>query len=822
MQDLLTKLNPEQRKAVVTTDGPLLILAGAGSGKTRVLTHRIAYIISEKGVLPRNILAVTFTNKAAGEMKERVKHILGAVGDRVWVSTFHSACVRILRKNITKLGYGENFVIYDDREQLGVIKGAMAALNINEKLFAPKAIAGRIDQAKNHLLNSASYAAMAKDFFSERAARVYAAYEEEMRKNNALDFNDLIMLTVRLLNERPDILKSYQDQLRYIMVDEYQDTNHAQYKLIKMLASGLRNLCVVGDDDQSIYAWRGADISNILDFEKDYRDAVVIRLEQNYRSTKNIIKAAGEVVRRNTGRKGKTLWTDNPEGEPISYYSARDEHDEAGFVTREVEKLRQESGVRSRESKGQNSELPTPNSQLMYRDFAVFYRTNAQSRVMEDRLMRDGIPYTIVGGMRFYDRAEIKDILAYLKVIANPSDAIGLKRIINVPHRGIGDATVEKVEAYAAGKGITLYEAIGEVAEKFPSVPSLSKGDEGGLSKGPRLKLKSFYEMMERLKKGEGTVPSPPAPLPVGEGGRRPGEGVVESGLSPVNAKFGVARLVQLILDETGYIQKLKEEKTEEALGRIENLEEFITAAEEFDEKAEEKTLRSFLDQVALVSDVDEYEGATDRVTLMTLHAAKGLEFPVVFIIGMEDGLFPHSRTKYDPEGVEEERRLCYVGMTRAQQKLYLLNARERRVFGREQINSPSLFLSEIPATLLERVGAGKNIAECRMRNADFKSEIRNPKSEIQAGSNQAMEGFFKGRTVCFDKLSMNGTTVRPELVEGHNGSSFKTGARVRHGTLGVGVVKGTEGGGDMEKVTVQFQTGTKKLMARFAGLEVI
>ncbi len=737
MENLLNKLNPEQRKAVMTTDGPLLILAGAGSGKTRVLTHRIAYIISEKGVLPRNILAVTFTNKAAGEMKERVKHILGAAGERVWVSTFHSACVRILRRGITKLGYGENFVIYDDREQLGVIKGAMAALNINEKLFAPKAIAGRIDQAKNHLLNSASYAAMAKDFFSERAAKVYSAYEEEMRKNNALDFNDLIMLTVRLFNEHPDILKSYQEQLQYIMVDEYQDTNHAQYKLIKMLASGHRNLCVVGDDDQSIYAWRGADISNILDFEKDYKDAVVIRLEQNYRSTKNIIKAAGEVVRRNTGRKGKTLWTDNPEGEPISYYSARDEHDEAGFVTREVEKLKV----------GAFSETP-----LQYMDFAVFYRTNAQSRVMEDRLMRDGIPYTIVGGMRFYDRAEIKDILAYLKVIANPADSIGLKRIINVPVRGIGDATVEKVEGHAAEIGITLYEAIGEVAGGQGS------GTGEQISKGPRLKLKAFYEMTERLRKGaEGT---------------------------------GIAKLSQMILDETGYIKKLKEEKTEEALGRIENLEEFITAAEEFDEKAEEKTLRSFLDQVALVSDVDEYEGATDRVTLMTLHAAKGLEFPVVFIIGMEDGLFPHSRTKDDPEGLEEERRLCYVGMTRAQQKLYLLNARERRVFGREQINSPSLFLSEIPATLLERVGVG------------FKH------ASTVSGSNQAMEEFLKKQS---QQLSPDG-----------NAASFKTGARVRHGTLGIGIVKGTDGSGDMEKVTVQFQTGVKKLMARFAGLEIL
>ncbi|MBM2838647.1 MAG: ATP-dependent helicase PcrA [Deltaproteobacteria bacterium] len=749
MQNLLDKLNPEQLKAVMTTDGPLLILAGAGSGKTRVLTHRIAYIISEKGTQPRNILAVTFTNKAAGEMKERVKQILGAVGERVWVSTFHSACVRILRKNITKLGYGENFVIYDDREQLGVIKGAMAALNINEKLFAPKAIAGRIDQAKNHLLNSASYAAMAKDFFAERAAKVYAAYEEEMRKNNALDFNDLIMLTVRLFNEHPDILKSYQDQLRYIMVDEYQDTNHAQYKLIKMLALAHRNLCVVGDDDQSIYAWRGADISNILDFEKDYKDAVVIRLEQNYRSTKNIIKAAGEVVRRNTGRKGKTLWTDNPDGEPISYYSARDEHDEAGFVTKEVEKLKV------------GALLDAP---LQYKDFAVFYRTNAQSRVMEDRLMRDGIPYTIVGGMRFYDRAEIKDILAYLKVIANPADSIGLKRIINVPVRGIGDATVEKVEGLATERGITLYEAIGEISEKSPTVPPLSKGDEGGLSKGPKLKLKSFYEMTEKLRKGaEGS---------------------------------GIARLSQMILDETGYIQKLKEEKTEEALGRIENLEEFITAAEEFDEKAEEKTLRSFLDQVALVSDLDEYEGATDRVTLMTLHAAKGLEFPIVFIIGMEDGLFPHSRTKDDPEGLEEERRLCYVGMTRAQNKLYLLNARERRVFGREQINMPSMFIEEIPSALLERVGAG------------FKPAPTIPSSR----SNQAMEEFLSKQ--------INGRVGSAH--QSNSNASFKTGTQVRHGTLGIGVVKGTEGSGDMEKVTVQFQTGVKKLMARFAGLELL
>jgi DNA helicase-2/ATP-dependent DNA helicase PcrA len=754
MENLLNKLNPEQRKAVITTDGPLLILAGAGSGKTRVLTHRIAYLISEKDVLPRNILAVTFTNKAAGEMKERVKHILGTVGDRVWVSTFHSACVRILRRNITRMGYGENFVIYDDREQLGVIKGAMATLNINEKLFVPKAIAGRIDQAKNHLLNAASYTAMAKDFFAERAAKVYIAYEEEMRKNNALDFNDLIMLTVRLFSEHPDILKSYQDQLRYIMVDEYQDTNHAQYKLIKMLASGHRNLCVVGDDDQSIYAWRGADISNILDFEKDYKDAVVIRLEQNYRSTKNIIKAAGEVVRRNTGRKGKTLWTDNPDGEPISCYSARDEHDEAGFVTREVEKLK--GGV--------FSETP-----LQYKDFAVFYRTNAQSRVMEDRLMRDGIPYTIVGGMRFYDRAEIKDILAYLKVIANPSDSIGLKRIINVPVRGIGDATVDKVEGYAAERGITLYEAIEEVVGGQWSVGSEPP------SKGPKLKLNSFYEMMERLRKEA--------------------------------ERAGIAGLSQMIFDETGYIQKLKEEKTEEALGRIENLEEFITAAEEFDEKAEEKTLRAFLDQVALVSDVDEYEESTDRVTLMTLHAAKGLEFPVVFIIGMEDGLFPHSRTKEDPEGLEEERRLCYVGMTRAREKLYLLNARERRVFGREQINSPSLFLSEIPATLLERVGAG------------FKPAPAIPSS----GSNQAMEEFLKGQAGCFDKLSMSrNKAVRPEPVEGHNGISFKTGAKVRHGTLGIGIIKGAEGSGDMEKVTVQFQTGIKKLMARFAGLEIL
>ncbi len=747
MEDLLSKLNPEQKNAVLTTDGPVLILAGAGSGKTRVLTHRIAYLISEKGVLPRNILAVTFTNKAAGEMRERVRHILGPVGERVWVSTFHSSCVRILRKNITRLGYGENFVIYDDREQLGVVKKVMAVLNINEKLFAPQAIAGRIDQAKNRLLNAASYTAMAKDFFSERAAKVYASYEEEMRKNNALDFNDLIMLTVRLFNEHPDILKSYQELFRYIMVDEYQDTNHAQYRLIKMLAVGHRNLCVVGDDDQSIYAWRGADIANILDFEKDYRDAVIIRLEQNYRSTKNIIKAAGEVVKKNTGRKGKTLWTDNPEGELIGYYTARDEHDEANFVTREIEKLKL----------GALRETP-----LQYKDVAVFYRTNAQSRVMEDMLMRGGIPYTIVGGMRFYDRAEIKDILAYLKVIANPSDSIGLKRIINTPHRGIGDTTVEKVEGYAAERGITMYEAINEVA--CGQWPVASEP----LSKGPRLKLKSFCEMMERLRKGA--------------------------------EETGIATLAQKILDETGYIQKLKEEKTEEGLGRIENLEEFITAAEEFDEKAEEKTLRAFLDQVALVSDLDENEDATDRITLMTLHSAKGLEFPVVFIIGMEEGLFPHSRTKEDPDGLEEERRLCYVGMTRARRKLYLLNARERRVFGREQVNSPSIFIAEIPRELIERVGSASRDFNPPQSPLSLRGEAKGG-----YGSNHAMEEFLKSQS-----------------ETGGSGASFKVGTKVRHNTLGIGVVKGTEGSGLAEKVTVQFPAGIKKLLTKVAGLEAL
>jgi DNA helicase-2/ATP-dependent DNA helicase PcrA len=797
MENLLNRLNPEQRKAVITTDGPVLILAGAGSGKTRVLTHRIAYLISEKGVLPRNILAVTFTNKAAGEMKERVRHILGPIGERVWVSTFHSSCVRILRKNIARLGYGENFVIYDDREQLGVIKKVMAALNINEKLFAPQAIAGRIDQAKNRLLNAASYTAMAKDFFSERAAKVYASYEEEMRKNNALDFNDLIMLTVRLFNEHPEVLRSYQELFRYIMVDEYQDTNHAQYRMIRMLASVHRNLCVVGDDDQSIYAWRGADIANILDFEKDYRDAVVIRLEQNYRSTKNIIKAAGEVVKRNTGRKGKTLWTENPEGELISYYTARDEHDEAAFATREIERLKGTVPELRAEGRrfGTVPAMGEDHPPLQFKDFAVFYRTNAQSRVMEDLLMRSGIPYNIVGGMRFYDRAEIKDVLAYLKVIANPSDSVSLKRIINTPQRGIGDATLEKVEGYAAERGITLYEVISEVAGGQWSVA----GEP--LSKGPRLKLNSFYELMERLGKYAGTVPDLRAEQSgapshavrpeLVEGERRLRTGV-ESGPSPINAKFGVARLVQLVLDETKYIEKLKEEKTEEALGRVENLEEFITVAEEFDEKAEEKTLRAFLDQVALVSDVDDYEGATDRVTLMTLHSAKGLEFPVAFIIGMEEGLFPHSRSKGDPNGIEEERRLCYVGMTRAQKKLYLLNARQRRVFGMEQVNPPSMFISEIPNNLIEIVGAGFKPAPT---------------------ANQAMAKFL-------ERQQSAGSQDRP--VEGLSRTSFKVGAKVRHGTLGIGVVKGTEGSGDAEKVTVQFQSGVKKLMARFAGLEVL
>lgn len=645
-EKILAGLNPQQAEAVNHTDGPVLILAGAGSGKTRVLTQRIAYLIGEKNVAPWSILAITFTNKAAREMKNRVQGIVGAGAEEIWISTFHSLCVRILRRDIDRLGIKRSFSILDAGDQLTVIKQCMKELNLDPKKFEPRSVLAAISGAKNELLDPARYAQRVGDPFQQVVASVYEAYQKKLRTNQSLDFDDLIMTTVRLFQDVPEVLEFYQKKFRYIHVDEYQDTNRAQYLLIQMLAKRYRNVCCVGDADQSIYKWRGADISIILNFEKDYQEAKIIKLEQNYRSTKTILGAANNVIAKNVGRKEKNLWTENPTGEKIYYYQGDSEHDEAYFI---VESIKQQLARFRR-----------------YDKFAVLYRTNAQSRVVEEVFIKSNIPYTIVGGTKFYDRKEIKDVLAYLRVISNPDDDISLERIINVPKRNIGDTTVEKLAAYATAHGMSLYAAMQEVGYI-------------GLPARPTNAISAFSELL--------------------------------SNLIEMADYLSVTELVEEVLTRTGYRDSLREEKTLEAAARLENIEEFLSVTQEFEKKSEDRTLLAFLTDLALVADIDSLgdeqeeqapEAAEGQVTLMTLHSAKGLEFPVVFLVGMEEGVFPHSRALFDDTEMEEERRLAYVGITRAEERLYLTGAKMRTLFGRTNYNPASRFLQEIPDELLE------------------------------------------------------------------------------------------------------------------------
>lgn len=651
-QDMLADLNPPQQEAVTTTEGPLLILAGAGSGKTRALTYRVAYLIKEKKVNPRSILAITFTNKAADEMRERIEALIGKdTAKGMWISTFHSACVKILRNTIEKLGYKRNFVIYDDDDQETLTNHCLKDLNLDPKRYSPKAVAAAISNAKNELIDPDSFASQAQTYFERIVSEVYHLYQDRLFKNNALDFDDLIMVTVNILELYPDILESYQDRFRYILVDEYQDTNHAQFRLVSLLASKHRNLCVVGDDDQSIYQFRGANIRNILEFEQDYSDAKVIKLEQNYRSTQAILGAANEVIKNNRGRKPKTLWTANDTGQGPIWYQAEDEHDEASYVATQIELLCRRPAAAGRNSK-------------TYKDFAVFYRTNAQSRVFEEVFLSYKLPYKIVGGVKFYERMEIKDILAYLRVIQNPGEGISLKRIINVPKRGIGKTTVDRIDAFSSQNNLSFYEALTKV-DKVPA-----------LSESAREKVKEFLSLIGVFFKEK-------------------------------NKKLH--ELVEEILDKTGYLQLLKKEGTIEAQSRIENIEEFVAACREFEAESEKgampagrQGLEEFLERVALITDIDTYEEEENAVTLMTLHNAKGLEFPVVFMVGMEEGLFPHIRSMTNAEELEEERRLCYVGLTRAQEALYLTSAWSRSLYGGANYTTHSRFLREIPPELLE------------------------------------------------------------------------------------------------------------------------
>ena len=745
---MLADLNPRQEEAVLQTEGPLLVLAGAGSGKTRVITRRIAYLIDSCGVPPWNILAVTFTNKAANEMKRRVAELLqpayrepgpgdGASassvrslskGEGVWVGTFHATCVRILRKHGGAIGLGRSFVIYDEGDQLSLMRDCLRALDLSERALNPRAVLSRISRAKNELLSPEEYALGANDLMEERTAKLYRIYQERLEGWQALDFDDLLMATVHLLERHPEVLAAYQDLWRYILVDEYQDTNHAQYRLINLLASKHGNLCVVGDDDQSIYKWRGADLNNILDFERDHPGCAVIRLEQNYRSTQRILDGAGRVVAHNVGRKGKTLWTENERGDPIVLYRCLDEADEALFAVQTIRSQVADEGAR-------------------YDDYAIFYRTNAQSRVLEEALRQALIPYVIVGGLRFYERKEIKDLLAYVRWVVNPADVVSFKRIVNAPPRGIGPATVARLELLAMQGKTTIWEACRRaVAEKL-------------FTARHRAAIDGVLQLIEETRARSGVVPLP--------------------------------ELIAELITSSGYAEMLQSEGTPEAQSRLENLKELVTAAQEFVERHEEGGVQAFLDSVALIADIDGYAEGRGAVTLMTLHMAKGLEFPAVFVVGMEEGIFPHAFSMGDERELEEERRLCYVGMTRAKRRLYLTSARQRRLYGNQSFNLPSRFLDEIPSEVLEvrdRWGSHAGGA------SHFEEENLPASTGDPAGRPYSDEPFV-------DRLY--------------------PGARVRHPDFGVGVIRERCGQGENLKVVVKFNgVGSKTLMVRYAQLE--
>jgi len=639
--NFLDDLNQIQKSAVIYTEGPLLIFAGAGTGKTRVITYKVAYLLEQKLATPQAILAITFTNKTANEMKIRVEQLVGEDAQNIWIKTFHSTCTKILRNEIERLGYGRNFVIYDEIDQIKLITECMKELDIDRKRFNPKAILNLISAAKEELIDHEKYPETVSDLYQQIASDVYSRYQERLFKANALDFDDLIMLTVIIFRLFPSVLKKYQDRFKYILVDEYQDTNRAQYHFVNLLAFKNRNICVVGDDDQSIYSWRGADIRNILEFEHDYPNAKVIKLEQNYRSTKLILGAANNVVKNNFSRKGKNLWTDNERGKKVFVFEAEDEHNEASFVIHEIKRL-----IKNRDFK--------------YNDFSVFYRTHAQSRVIEDISLKQGIPYKIVGGVRFYDRMEIKDITAYLRLISNSNDIVSLHRIINVPHRRIGKMTISAISKFAKINNITFNE-------------SLQKYEENHLlSINMRKKIKKFIKMIDYLR--------------------------------DYSSKNSLDKLLVKVWNKTGYIKELEDEKTLAAQFRIENLKELLTVVKEFLSENPEGDLDQFLEEMSLVANIDTYKEGENFVTLMTLHNAKGLEFKVVFIVGMEDGIFPHALSLDDIRQLEEERRLCYVGMTRAKKLLYMVNAISRNLYGGIYFNPESRFLREIPDEFIEEV----------------------------------------------------------------------------------------------------------------------
>lgn len=750
--DLQKLLNKEQYEAAITVNGPLLILAGAGSGKTRVLTYRIAHMIKDLGVYPSQILAITFTNKAAQEMKERVRSLIGEEALNMWVSTFHSSCVKILRREIDKLGYNKNFVIYDTYDQKTLVKQCMSEININDKDIDEKEVINKIGSAKDKLITADKFKRDNQgNYRLNKIADVYLLYQKKLKQNNALDFDDIIFKTVQLFKEHVDVLEFYQRKFKYIMVDEYQDTNFAQYEFVRLLSAAHRNICVVGDDDQCIYQWRGADIRNILDFEKDYPESKVIKLEQNYRSKGNILYAANFVIKNNAERKDKELKTTQEVGDKIKIYRAFSDNDEGSFIASEIKRIIREEGRK-------------------YTDFAVLYRMNSQSRIFEDSFIKSDIPYRLIGGLKFYDRKEIKDILGYLRLINNPLDDISLQRIINVPKRSIGDATVSKIQEVANNNEEPLYSTLLDA----DYVPGLTSRNISTINKFTSL-INNFM-----VKKDE----------------------------------LDVSQLIELILEDTGYLNELKNSKDIEDQSRIENLKELVSAAVDFEQYNEDKSLSSFLEKVTLVSDIDNFDENADSVTLMTLHSAKGLEFPVVFMVGMENGIFPSMMSINNDSEMQESRRLCYVGITRAKEKLYMTSAEVRRVFGRTVAYSPSDFLNEVPLQFKEYVGSKSLSSNSGINKGRFNSNGFGNNSIRAVGQGAMNYNLASAAVTSTNKIAAQGSI---------NMSEATLGRKVRHSKFGVGTIVSAAKDGSDVRLTIAFDTqGIKTFMLSVAPIELL
>ena len=772
MQDILKGLNDKQYEAVVNTEGPCLVIAGAGSGKTKVLTHKIAYLIGEKQVLPWNILAITFTNKAANEMKERIANLVGDVAKDIWMGTFHSICVRILRRFIDRIGFDSSFIIFDTSDQRTLVKACVKSIGLDDKMFTDRSVLSEISNAKNEMLDPEQYTVRANgDFRKEKIALVYEMYQKRLKENNAIDFDDIINYTIKILMDNPDILEYYSDKFKYVLVDEYQDTNKAQFTLVTLLASKNGNITVVGDNDQGIYSFRGADISNILNFERDFPGTKIIKLEQNYRCTGNILKAANAVIKNNEVTYKKELWTENEIGNLPTVYSANNEYDEGTYIAQQIEHLRREEYYK-------------------YSDFAVLYRMNTQSRAIEEILRRESIPYKIIGGLKFYERKEIKDIISYLRLIQNPADNLSLKRIINEPKRGIGKTSLDKIEEISNNSGVPMYEII-EHADQF------------GLNR-VFLNSREFVNTIEELRAKKDNMK--------------------------------ISDLIKETLKKSGYTKALENENTIEAENRIENLDEFLTVAIEFEDESADNKLSDFLEGITLSSDIDNMEETEENVTLMTLHSAKGLEFPVVFLVGMEEGIFPGYKSIGEPKELEEERRLCYVGITRAKEHLFLTCSKQRTIFGSTSCNQVSRFLKEIPSDLLD--GYDEALGEKQESNSNifgdskyswtygskdngniktYKIDKNEPKVAAASSSTNSNGFMFRTAESFLNTLNKKSSGTNVDL------SKYKSGIRIFHKKFGEGTISNVEPEGDDLKVDIDFdKVGHKRLMAKFANLEII